>query len=289
MIGYLINNQLWLFEWQTLIGSILGVIGALFVTFIGFISNHFYQKYKEIRENIRLTEINLALGLNDIYDTERHLKDFIDRVNLITITPLKNNPSQTQYFLSETNFPILSIHIDPPLLSAKYKSYYVHNKILIITKNMKRVNENFVDMKIKYESIVDKAKFLMQNGATPLNQQRDYLQNNESFIEFTKDIINQLQLAKKVFAETKIYNLKLLNKNRLAIWCLEGISFKFFFSRKNIVSYRGTLYCLDRIDLVLSEEVTSIMKDVDARGINNTNQKRKYAGDWLYKKIRKLI
>lgn len=288
LVEYLTNEGTLFYKYQTLIGAIVGVIGALFVAFIGFVLNHYYQKYKELRESMRLVEVNLALGMNDIYDTERHLNDFLERLNTITITPLRTaNP--TQYFLTETNFPILSVHLDTSLLHAKYNSYYVHNKVLIIVKNIQRLNENFVDMKVKYEAIAKKAEFLMQQGATPLNQQRDYLVNNENFALFVQDIIDQLQLAKKIFAQAKIYNLKLINKERFTVWCLEGVRFKFFLNKKKVEEYRNTLDSLDRIDNIIASEVASVMERAEERRDSTEVPQKEYFGDRLYVLIKKIL
>jgi hypothetical protein len=125
---YLTDKSTLLYQWQDLLGSIIGVLGALAVALLGFGAKHLYQNFRERRESIRQTEIALALGLNDIYDAERHLSDFLNRLNRSVIQPLQNNVNQGQYFLSRTNFPPLSIHVDSTLLKAKHRSYYVHNK-----------------------------------------------------------------------------------------------------------------------------------------------------------------
>jgi hypothetical protein len=67
-------------------------------------------------------------------------------------------------------------------------------------------------MKVEYERIFEMTKFLIDRGATIENQRSEYLINNRNFRNFITETINQLQIAKKVFAQTKAYNLKLLNK-----------------------------------------------------------------------------
>lgn len=265
LITYLRDESTLLFKWQGLLGSIMGVIGALAVAFLGFVLSHLYQRYKQIRQGIVQTEINLALGINDIYDTERHLADFLERLDRAVIQPLTNNENPGQYFFNKTNFPPISIHIDQSLLMARHRNYYVHNKILIIHKNIKQTNEMFKEMKIEYENIIDMGRFLITRGATPDNQRREYLINNQSFREFVVSMISQLQIAKKIFAQTKTYNLKLLKRQRFSVWRLEGVSFKFFCSKKEIEEYKATLYCLDRIDNTIEDEVNTLMKDAEER------------------------
>lgn len=263
-----------LYEWQDLLGSILGVMGSLLIAFLGFLFNHYYQKYREIRESIRRVEISLALGLNDIYDTEKHLTDFLARLNEVVIQPLQGGVNPSQFFLSKTNFPPLVIHLDLELLKAKHPSYYIHNKILIIHKNIENSNRMFADMKIEYEKIIETAKFLMTQKVTPTNQQREYLSNNQSFINFVNNVIVQLQIAKKIFAQTKIYNLKLLNKERIRVWKLEGVSFKFFCCKREIEEYKSTLSCLDRIDKSISNEVDLQMLKAEERSDGNEKVKK---------------
>lgn len=262
---YLANEDTLLFKWQTLLGSALGVMGAFLIAVIGFLMAQVYQKYKEVREGIRLTEINLAIGINDLYDAERHLKDFLTRLNEAVIDPLSKSTNPDQYFLNETNFPPLYIHIDSSLIQARHKSYYVHNKILILIKNIRITNEIFKEMKIKYENIIEKAKFLIQRSVTPINQKKEYLANNLNFVSFVSDMTDQLQIAKRAFAETKVYNLKLLEKKRWTIWCLEGISFKFFCNKRQIEKYKSTLECLDRIDSAIKDETDRLLTDADGR------------------------
>ena len=270
---YLADDSTLLYQWQDFLGSVVGVVGTLFVAFLGFLANHFYQKYQERRESIRQTEIALALGLNDIYDAERHLSDFLNRLNRTVIHPLQNNANPNQYFLSKTNFPPLSIHVDHSLLKAKHRSYYVHNKILIIYKNIEQANRMYKEMKIEYESILEMAKFLIDRGAPIENQRSEFLLNNQNFQNFIKETIKQLQIAKKVFAQTKAYNLKLLNKQRFSVWHLEGTSFKFFCCKKDIEEYKSTLRCLDRVDDAIDNEVSILMREAEKRQ-NEPNQNR---------------
>lgn len=260
---YLADESTLLFKWQDLAGSIIGVFGAISVTFLGFLLNHIYQNNKQIRENIRRTEIALALGLNDIYDIERHLNDFLNRLDIAVIQPLRNNLNPGQYCISKTNFPFLSIYIDQSLLKGQYRSYYVHNKILGIHKVVVQANEMFKQMKEEYQNIVETGKFLIVQRASFDNQRREYLSHNESFRTFVLDVLEQLQIGKKEFARTKVYNLKLLTKKRFMIWCLEGVSFKFFLSKKEIEKYKGQLECLDRIDIEIDHEVNKLMKKAE--------------------------
>ena len=132
----------------------------------------------------------------------------------------------------------------------------------------------FREMKIEYENVIDMGKFLITRGATPENQRREYLINNQSFRTFVVDMIAQLQIAKKIFAQTKIYNLKLLNKQRLSVWCLEGISLKFFCNKQEIEEYKSTLGCLDRIDSAIEGEVDKVMKEASERQKDPVNQSK---------------
>ena len=130
----------------------------------------------------------------------------------------------------------------------------------------------FREMKIEYENVIDMGKFLITRGASPDNQRREYLINNLSFRTFVVDMIAQLQIAKKIFAQTKIYNLKLLTKQRLTVWRLEGISLKFFCNKEEVEKYKGTLYCLDRIDNAIEDEVNKLMKEAEERQATPYNQ-----------------
>lgn len=297
ILNFLKNKYSFFLEWQSLIGAIIGVLGAVSITFTGFYLKRFFKKRDKIRENIRQIEIALALSLNDLYDSKQHLLDFLNRLDESSLQPLRNNQNPGQFFLSRTNFPPISIYLDQTLLKSKIHSYYVHNKILIIHKNLSMMNKVFKEMKYEYEKILKISEKLIERGATPDNQRREYLKNNESFKTFVEDIINQLKIGEKILAQTKIYNLKLLNKQKFAIWKLEGISFKFFCCRKELETYRSTLKCLDRIDDEIKTEVEKIIKESEDRNNNidqnytKTNFKKclisKYS--WIKLNIAKLL
>lgn len=130
---YLNSDQTLLYKWQDLFGSVVGVIGASMVAILGFYLRYVWNSSNELRESTRKTEIALALTLHNIYDVESHLKDFIVRVNKAIVKPIKNTPAET-YFIGGTNFPSVKIHVDNDLIKSRFKSYYVHNKLLIIHK-----------------------------------------------------------------------------------------------------------------------------------------------------------
>lgn len=247
-------------EWQNLFGALIGVLGAFAVTIFGLILNHLYQTWKEKRRIIRETEIALALSGNDIYDAQRHLRDFIDRLNIAVITPLQRNVNPGSYFLQKTNFPHLSIHLNTSLLTGTHSSYYVHNKLLIIHKNLKQMNQLFVDIKEEYKGIYEMTCYLISRG-TAENQREEYLRTNESFVEFLEDLIKQLEIAKKTVAEAKVYNLKFVKKHRIELWKNEGISFKFFKTSRQIGEFRSSPTVLDRIDNAIKEEVISLIDE----------------------------
>ncbi len=265
---YLSDEATLIFKWQDFLGAVVGVMGSLFVGVGGFAYRNYHQKKKEMRENIRATEVSLALSLSDIYDIEQDLRNFLHRLNVAVITPLRTGVPAASYFLNETNFPTAIVHVDPVFLKAKYRSYYVHNKMLIGIRNSLRLNDEFAQMKIKYSEVIEKAKFLMQHGATPVNQQQEYLRNNESFVEYVNSAIEQLQMSKRFFAETKVYNLKLLEKKRIQVWRLEGISFKYFRNKQEIAKYRSTLECVDRIDTAIASEVDEALTEAQRRKSN---------------------
>lgn len=264
-ISYLSATSTVLYQWQTLIGAVIGVMGAVAVTFIGLILNHYYQRYKELRESLRSTEVVLALAISDIFDAEENLKDFIKRLDNSVILPLQNHSIPNEYFLSETNFPPLSISFDEFLVKAQFKSYYIHNKILIAARNIRYLNKMLSEMKIKYEAIIERSKFFMMHGASPANQRSNYLENNLGFKAFVNTALEALQTPKKFLSEIKIYNLKVFTKSRFFLWKHEGVSFKFFLNKQEIIDYRGTLQCLDRIDAVLRKEIKELLDEAESR------------------------
>ena len=263
--NYLSDDTTLLYRWQELIGAVVGVVGALLATLVGLYLTQSYRKYLEHRESLRMTEVSLALALSDIYDAQQHLRDFLQRLDEAVMQPLNQPQDPTQYVLSKTNFPHLVINLDSSLIKNKFNSYYVHNKVLILCKNVSHMNRMFVEMKSDYEKIFTSAQFLIAQHATPTNQQSEYRSHHESFIVFVNDVISQLEIAKKYFAQPKVFNLKLLKREWFSVWRYEGISFKPFVNKKHIQEYRNTLKSLDRIDSFLDEEVNALFQEVNNR------------------------
>ncbi|MEK7462141.1 MAG: hypothetical protein AAB618_01045 [Patescibacteria group bacterium] len=259
---YLNSEQTLLYKWQDLLGAVIGVFGTFLVAICGFYLRHLWNSYSEVRNNIRKTEIALALTLHNIYDNESHLKDFLVRVNRAIIHPVKQLQEDV-YFIGKTNFPSLQTHLDASLVCSRFKSYYVRNKLLVIHKNLDQSNRTFVDMREDYNSIFETSKYLISTGISKKEQREQYLQNHESFVTFVKDIIRQMQIAKKILAETKTVNLKYLKKQRFAIWKLESTSFKYFRKKEEEVKYRSSYEAIERIDKAIFVEVEEQLREQD--------------------------
>jgi hypothetical protein len=122
----LINN------WQTLIGSFLGPFLAIILSAFGFLIKEKYQKRKDRKEAIRRAEISFAETLNHVFTSVEQLEFFIQRVKTI-MSDIEGIDDEKIFSLNETNFPpTISIYFDDDIRKLKFKSYYLHNKILII-------------------------------------------------------------------------------------------------------------------------------------------------------------
>lgn len=137
------------------------------VSVAGFFIKRLYEKREERKEAVRRAEISFAITLNQIYTTIGHLNAFVSRINSI-INDVEKITNPELYSLHETNFPpIINIHFDDELLKMKFKSYYIHNKILIIESGVRWTNSTIQEIKCGFERLLKKNEAMAEKVNPP--------------------------------------------------------------------------------------------------------------------------
>jgi len=252
-------------KWQTLIGSALGPFLAIIFSVFGFYVKGKYQKRCERKEAARQAEISFSITINQIYATIGRLNDFVSRVKSI-ISEVENITDPIQYSLHETNFPpTINIYFNDKLLNMGFRSYYIHNKILMIDSGVKWTNGTIQAIKLDFEKLLNK-NVMMTERTNPLAQRSAYIENLKGFIEMVQVILNSLKNDNvKSIAQAKVYNHKLMKKHFLTLWKYERTTLKYFKNNKEKEEYKNNLSVIDRIDSLLENEANKLLEKAQKR------------------------
>lgn len=261
----LITSVEFIEKWQTLIGSALGPFLAIILSVFGYYLKGKFQKISERKEAIRRAEISFAITLNQIYTTVGHINDFISRIKNI-IDEVEKITDPGRYSLHGTNFPpIIDIYFDKELLKMRFKSYYIHNKILIINNGIRWTNSILREIKYDFEKLLELNK-IMTEKENPAAQRETYVQNLREYVKMVQTVLNSLKTDNvKTIVQAKIYNLKLMKKYFWTIWKYEGASLKYFKNRKEKEEYNGSLLAVDRIDALLEKDTNELIQKTQKR------------------------
>lgn len=264
-----------LFKWQTLVGSFLGPFLAIFLSYAAYLLKEEFQKRKDRKEAIRRAEITFAITINQLHVTIKQLNDFITRVKKI-ISEIEAATDHSKYYLIETNFPsVINIYFDEDLIKMKFKSYYIHNKILMIDTGIKLTNGSLQAIKYDYEKLLKRNELIAEKN-NPESQRKTYVKNLEGYVKMVQDFLDTLKDGNiKTIVQAKVYNLKLMKKNYRTIWKYEGSSLKYFKNKKEIEKYNGDILAVERIDELIEKEVIEVLGKANKRAENIGNNKEK--------------
>lgn len=252
-------------KWQTLIGAFLGPFLAVILSGIAYFVGSKYKNQQERREAFRRTEIAITNSLSDFYAVRKQLRGFIGRLSELAISVRKIN-NDTAYALEEINFPsIKDIFVDKEAMYRKFRSYYLHNKLLIAYSGIESTNNIIQGLKDHFGMMVKKNEFLVALQPRPRDQQVAYAENLSNFVDAVEGFLPYIDEGIKTLTQCKVYNLKFLEKKKWFTWKHEGISLKYFKNNRALERYCKHLDCIDRIDKVIQKEVEKSIKEVEER------------------------
>lgn len=255
MSNILIIDMEEIYKWQELIGSLLGPFLAIILSIFGFWLKSHIEFLRSLRENFRRIEVSLTRSINDLYDVREELRGFIERLDCI-ITSIGQVRGETAYCTQETNFPpIADVFEDIDLPNLKIRSYYLHNKLLFVDAGIKNINKGLERLRDDYRILIQKNERLVEWKGKASDQRIAYIVNLKGFRNIILKCINYIDIGIKTITQAKIYLDKRRNNRRFFIWKHEGITFKYFKNKNSIDDRYRSLNLLDRIDLVIENEV----------------------------------
>lgn len=260
-------------KWQALIGSALGPFLAIILSAGGYLVKIWLQKKSKKREAIRRAEIAFSQTLSHINVAVKQLEDFLERSrSVVEEVRAINDPSL--YMHLEPNFPAtITILFDNELIRMRFRSYYVHNKILITDYLIRTVNGNIEQFRNDFERLLNRNERIINNRhMEPQDQRESYATDLSSFLDMVEKFITSLRTKQtQTIAQAKVYNLKLMKIHFLDFnplwnkWKYEGVSLKYFRTRKAMKKYNGSMEAIHRIDALVELEAEKLMSEVRKR------------------------
>lgn len=261
---YLIDETTLLFKWQTLVGALVGpVLAFLFSVFFTSVK----QSGREIKENIRRTEIATTTVLNDVYEVRESLKSFIKNLEKI-VDEAENFTNNNSYFLIRGVFPPLTeIPFDSEISVLRSRSLYLHNKLVWIGGGVRNINISVHEIKENYRALIDdNQRFSISELMPPKQQRETYISTLKSFVVFLENFIIYLEKGIEILIQAKIFNLKLKERGfHWTLWRFEGVSFKYFRNKRKLAEYKSIPEMQNRIDKKIQVEVEHLLKEAEGR------------------------
>ncbi|MCF7812176.1 hypothetical protein K9M59_01060 [Candidatus Gracilibacteria bacterium] len=257
-------------KWQTLVGAALGAFLAIISSLVVFAIKKRWEEKQERREALRRAEVCFSQSLNHVFNCEMQLEDFVQRVKKL-IEEIESIDDENTRSLQIANYPpMIKIHFDETLTTMKFKSYYLHNKVLIIEQIVNWANSMINQFKFDFQKLLERNDMLAdRNGARA--QRMMHAQNLKGYIGMVELFLNSLKDSNtKSIIQAKVYNLKLREEYSKTLKEYEKIPSCW---GKLINKIRGkkikqSLDDLNRINELLEEEVQEVIRDTENRAKN---------------------
>src|SRR3989344_2419704 len=258
-------------EWQTLVGAALGAFLAVIGSLITYAINSANEERKRRKEFLRQIEISMARSLNDTFVAREQLTWFSQRVRHLA-AEARSITNNREFFLVRINFPTTrEIYRDVGMPNFKIKSYYLHNKIMWVDAGIKEMNETISNLKNDFENLIRQNEVLialMRENPNPQIQRDAYARNLDGFAKaIDEDIEKSIKQGVEIMTQVKVYNNHLREPCGFVFrWKNEGIGFRLFYKKFELIKVANSLENLDRIDAdkeIKAEVIAAIQKAED--------------------------
>jgi len=246
-------------DWQDLIGAIIGAFLAGFLALVSFVFGRYIKRRDELREALRQIEISNTYSLESTIQVQSKIAFFVTRLRRL-ITELRGitNPMEISYLTINFN-PLGTIYSDNQTHSSKVRSYYLHNKLLIMHSMTSGVNAGLMQFQEDYAKIVRMNEFIIQvwtENRNPVSIRSQYADNLENFTNGIEEYSRELSNGIRHMTQIRVYNDKMRRKwgyATLLRWYYEGYSIK------------KQIELLEQIDKLIEPEVQAQIDKANAR------------------------
>lgn len=239
----------WLYTWQELVGALVGSSLGIIFAGAGFLIVRWVNIMDERKEALRKIEISNTYSLHTTIEMQERLIYFVKRARTF-VQEIRSITSPVDIVFSTINFPSLgAIHLDPSCHTSRIKSYYLHNKLLIMHAGTTNANLILTQFKEDFANIVRMNETLINitsSNPNPPAQRAAYADNVDAFATEVERFSSELHKGMKTMVQIRVYNSHLRKnffRGLLWRWRSEGI-----FSAKSID-------LVDEIDIAIEQEV----------------------------------
>lgn len=260
-------NSVFLFKWQELTGAALGAFLAGSFAFALLLITRWLDRRDLRIEHMRRAEISLGRALNEIFWIQITLIRVVDGLRELAAES-RGIRDPKIYFMSRFNFPPLKdIYCDNESPTYRFKSYYLHNKIIWIEGGIRDMNKTLQSFRDEFVSLTNfsQSEWALKNP--PPVQRETYASNLEGFARMIEQYANQyIDDGIKILVQAKTYNNLIRARfGWFFRWKHEGVSFKYFRNKADIIAYSQDLQMLERIDTLIGVSVEKSINDARER------------------------
>jgi hypothetical protein len=182
------------------------------------------------------------------------------------------NSHPHEFFLEQICFPIIQeIHRDTEIPSFKVKSYYLHNKLLMMDAWIKQTNRVTENLKHDFEALIHQNEVLIammsKNSQSAIEQKQMYAINLKNFAKVIEDVgVKSFVLGIKMMVQIKVYNEKLRRKyGFLFLWKCEKQKFNYFRTKDWQKKSADEFFSSSKqIDAIIEQEVEYCIQDAES-------------------------
>ena len=252
-------------HWQTLVGAALGPFLAIILSGIGFWIGTKYKAWQDKKEAIRLVEVSMTRGINNMFSTRKKLENFIERLRQLA-ADARATTGDTTYFLERINYPAMpEIFVNENLAGFKFGSTYLHNQVMFANSGIKELNSWIIKMEKDFDSMTSKNEFLMILTPRPAahDQRNGYAENLDLFAQAVSDFVTHIMGGVQIASQIKVYNLRLMKKRIMTVMKHEGTTFKYFKTSDDLNKYKEWSSIIKRVNTAIESDVKKFLADAE--------------------------
>lgn len=240
----------WLYAWQELVGAFVGSSLGIIFAGTGFLLVRWINRIDERKEALRKIEISNTYSLHTTIEMQEKLNFFVKRAREF-VQEIRSITSPVDIVFSTINFtPLGAIHLDPSCHTSRIKSYYLHNKLLIMHAGTTNINLILAQFKEDFANVIRMNETLINitsSKPNPPAQRAAYADNVEVFATEVERFTGELNKSVKIMVQIRVYN-NYLRKN-----FFRGLFWKW--KNERIFSAKS-IELVDEIDAAIEAEVT---------------------------------
>ncbi len=201
-------------EWQELVGAFLGSSLAIIFSGIGFLVVRRVNKADEMTESLRQIEIHNTYGLQSALEMQKKLLFFVDRARKF-VDEIRQTPEENALVFSTINFNALGqIHLSPEGHYSHIKSYYLHNKLLVLHAAVTNSNLIITQFREDFAKLTKVNEFAIsiaaqRNDLNPKAIREGYAENVEGFAITVEKFAREITQGINIMLQIRIYNKKM--------------------------------------------------------------------------------